>query len=149
MNEQYKIITDLSYLQQPCTPVETLEEGIRLGKLLIEQLKLTGDGIGLSANQIGIQKKVCVINVKQPIVLVNPELVGFFDKVQFNEGCLSFRGDEVRTERYRNILVKSATQQRILSFYGIDRLDLLESVCVQHEIDHLNGITMYDRELKL
>lgn len=149
MNEQYKIITDLAYLQKPCEPVSDLEEGMRLGKLLIEHLKLTDGGVGLSANQIGIQKRVCVINVKQPIILVNPELVGCFDKIEYDEGCLSFKGAMVHTQRYRNILVKTETQQRILSFYGADKLDLLESVCVQHEIDHLNGITMYDRELKL
>jgi peptide deformylase len=84
MNEEHKIITDISYLRQPCEPV-TLEEGMKLGKLLIKRLKLTKGGIGLSANQIGIRKRVCVINVKEPIILVNPELVGCFDKTTFNE----------------------------------------------------------------
>lgn len=146
MNEEHKIITDISYLRQPCEPV-TLEEGMKLGKLLIKRLKLTKGGVGLSANQIGIRKRVCVINVKEPIILVNPELVGCFDKTTFNEGCLSFEGENIQTQRYKNVLVKSDTQRSILSFYGIDELGLLESVCVQHEIDHLNGIIMHDREL--
>ena len=147
MNTEYQIITDISYLRQPCEPV-TLEEGMELGKLLIKCLKMTKSGVGLSANQIGIRKRVCVVNVKEPIILVNPELVGCFDKTTFNEGCLSFEGEVVKTQRYKNILVKSDTQKSILSFYGINELGLLESVCVQHEIDHLNGMTMHDREFK-
>lgn len=145
MNEEYKIITDITYLREPCESV-TLEEGIKLGKLLIKRLESTKSGVGLSANQIGIRKRVCVINVKEPIILVNPELVGCFDKTTFNEACLSFEGETVHTSRYKNILVKSDTQRSILSFYGIDELNLLESVCVQHEIDHLNGIIMHDRK---
>lgn len=145
MNTEYKIITDISYLRQPCEPVG-LEEGMSLGRLLIEQLDILKNGIGLSANQIGIRKRVCVVNVKQPIILINPEVVGAFEKVLFNEGCLSFEGDVIQTTRYRNVLIKSDTQGGILSFYGTSDVDLLESVCVQHEIDHLNGITMHDRE---
>ena len=71
MNTEYQIITDISYLRQPCEPV-TLEEGMELGKLLIKCLKMTKSGVGLSANQIGIRKRVCVVNVKEPIILVNP-----------------------------------------------------------------------------
>jgi peptide deformylase len=146
MNTERKIITDVSYLRKSCEPV-TVEEGIQLGKLLIEQLRLSEDAIGLSANQIGIRKRVCVIGVRKPIILVNPVLVGGFDKVVYREGCLSFKGETVETQRYKNILVKSDTQTGILSFYATDDQGLLESVCVQHEIDHLNGITMHDRRL--
>ena len=58
-------------------------------------------GIGLAANQIGINKRVCVINVKEPLVLINPRIVEHSEEqFMFAEGCLSFPGKHVRTGRY-------------------------------------------------
>lgn len=145
MSDLYKIIDDITYLRQPCESVE-YDEGMTLGKLLLEVLSTSKSGVGLAANQIGIRKRVCVINVNKPIILINPRIIGGFEKIVFDEGCLSFTGEVVRTQRYKNILVKSDTNKSIMSFYGIDNSSLLESVCVQHEIDHLNGITMHDRQ---
>ena len=64
----------------------------------------------------------------------------------FNEGCLSYPGDNVVTERYANIAVTADNHSEMLYF---SEDNLLESVCVQHEIDHLNGITMHDRKIDL
>ena len=57
------IITDKEQLKQTCELCETVEEGEEIGKQLIEELVNSKSGIGLAANQIGINKRVCVINV--------------------------------------------------------------------------------------
>ena len=59
---------------------------------------------------------------------------------------MSFPGDIVTTQRYANIAVTADNHPKTLYF---SEDNLLESVCVQHEIDHLNGITMYDRKIDL
>ena len=56
------------------------EEGDRIGKILLSALSGHKNGVGLAANQIGINKRVCVVNVNKPIVLVNPKIAGHFGK---------------------------------------------------------------------
>ena len=64
-------------------------------------------------------------------------------KLFFQEGCLSFKGDYVLTERWTDIVVTDDNHANQL-FFSFEK-NALECVCVQHEIDHLNGITMFDR----
>jgi len=106
-------------------------------------LSRSRDGVGLAANQIGIDMAVCVVKVKKPIILINPSIVGKFGKSFFQEGCLSFQGDYVLTERWTDIVVAADNHKNQLFFSF--KNDALECVCVQHEIDHLNGITMFER----
>ena len=129
----------------------TLEEGEKISSELFNELTAAGNGVGLAANQIGINKRVCVINVKQPIALINPVIVEKSeDKFIFPESCLSFPKKHIRTERYVSVKVKADNHEGILSFSAEskDINDAFECVCVQHEIDHLDGITMFDREMK-
>ena len=139
---EIKIITDKRYLSRECDR-STLEEGTLIASLLIKSLIERSDGIGLAANQIGIQKQVCVVNVTKPVILINPVIVKAEGSVSFLEGCLSFPGEEVLTERYSSIEVIADNHKDTLRFSKDD--NLLECICIQHEIDHLNGITMYDR----
>jgi len=137
------IVVDEKALKKPCTPCESLEEGLEIGMKLLDVLQKTKNGVGLAANQIGIQKSVCVINVDKPIILVNPKIVGRFGKGTFIESCLSFPNQTVKTERWTNILVESLNEipEKIFSY----EKNALECVCVQHEVDHLEGVTMFDR----
>ena len=96
---------------------------------------------------MGIDVAVCVINVIKPIILINPSVVGKFGKSFFQEACLSFPGDYVLTERWTDIVVKADNHRRELIF-SFEK-DALECVCVQHEIDHLNGLTMFDRAVDM
>ena len=141
-----KIVTDRKLLSIPCQPCKNIQEGEKIGELLLAYLEKTSDGVGLAANQLGLKQKVCVINVEKPIILVNPEIVGRFEKIEFIEACLSFAGDYINTERYANIAVKADNHSETL-FFDKNK-NLLECICVQHEIDHLNGITMYERQIK-
>ena len=69
------IIEDIEELKKPCEVV-SIKEGEEIAVKLLHELRNSEiPGIGLAANQIGIQKRVCVINVKEPLVLINPKIV--------------------------------------------------------------------------
>ncbi len=142
----YTFITDKKILSRACKPCSSKIEGIRIGNKLLEVLAEENDGVGLAANQIGIDSAVCVIKVIKPIVLINPVITGKFGKSFFQEGCLSFKGDYVLTERWTDIVVKDDNHSNQL-FFSFEK-NALECVCVQHEIDHLGGITMFDRSIE-
>ena len=141
----YAYITDKKVLSKACKPCDSLLDGRSAGNKLLEILSQESDGVGLAANQVGIGLAVCVIKVNAPIILINPKIVGKFGKSFFQEGCLSFKGDYVLTERWTDIVVTNDNHTNQL-FFSFEK-DALECVCVQHEIDHLNGITMFDRAI--
>ena len=144
------IIKDKSKLEIPCEIV-SVKEGEEIGVRLLHELRESENGIGLAANQIGINKRVCVVNVKEPLVLINPKIVEKSkEQFVFAEGCLSFPDSKVKTIRHQDIVVEADNHKGRLSFSANskDINDAFECVCVQHEIDHLDGITMFDREFK-
>ena len=145
------IITDKSKLETPCDVV-SIKEGEEIAVRILDELrKSKTPGVGLAANQIGINKRVCVVNVKEPLVLINPKIVEKSeDKFIFPEGCLSFPKDKIRTKRYVSNKVEADNYEDKLSFNADskDIDDAFECACVQHEIDHLDGLTMLDREIK-
>ena len=149
----------------------SIEEGLKIATELLEILVKRKDAIGLAANQVGIDAAVAVVNVREPVILINPEVVEAWDEIPYLEGCLSFKDKRVNTKRYKNIVVK--TDQDVgqfskseLYFSGVENpsdgrgsweenssrkkdtdLRLLETICIQHEIDHLNGMTIMDRKM--
>ena len=143
----------------------TVEEGETIATKLFQILNERGDGIGLAANQVGIDAQVAVVNVKEPIVLINPEIVSRETEIPFYEGCLSYPGKGVNTKRYETVEVKSENVEGSMIFSGVDvgesgkgtweesevkedrHVRTLEAVCVQHEVDHLNGIICMDRKV--
>ncbi len=128
----------------------TVEEGYEIATKLFQILNKRGDGIGLAANQVGINAAVAVVNVKEPIVLINPKIVRKEEEVRYYEGCLSFPKKGCHTKRYKTIEVKVDNIESNMTFgVGDTEVDLLESVCVQHEIDHLNGMRILDRAQEL
>ena len=144
----------------------TLDEGLQIAKDLFAILAQRKDGIGLAANQIGIDAAVAVVNIREPIILINPVIEKQWDEIDYYEGCLSYPKKRVRTKRYKNVIVKTAQEESGWYFSGVETTQdgkgswettkkydqeqrLLEAVCVQHEIDHLNGMTIHDREYKL
>jgi peptide deformylase len=144
----------------------TLEEGNKIATELFEILAERKDGIGLAANQVGIDASVAVVNVRNPIILINPEIVEQWDETPYYEGCLSYKGKGIHTKRFKNIVVKTEQEDGEWYFSGTENpsdgkgsweessdkkqdqeLRLLEAICVQHEIDHLNGMTIHNRQV--
>ena len=140
-----KIVTDIFLLKQACQIIDDHDEAERIAKELFSVLEKSQNGIGLAANQIGIQKAVCVVNVWRPLWFMNPKMKPATEgKIEFQEACLSFPGQEVVTMRHENISVFADNHEGQLYF---GPWNMLECVCVQHEICHLNGETMFDYRL--
>ena len=68
----------------------TVEEGMAIATKLFQILNKRGDGIGLAANQVGIDAQVAVVNVREPLVLINPKIVSKENPIDYYEGCLSY-----------------------------------------------------------
>lgn len=122
----------------------------RLPKKMAEIMYET-KAVGIAAPQIGILKKVVVIDVSEernsPLVLVNPEIVSYSKETNIDfEGCLNFPGKISMIRRYDWVVVKYR------DLYGedasIEAKGFLARV-LQHEIDHLNGILICDREIHI
>ena len=141
----------------------SVEEGLKIATELFQILNKRKDGIGLAANQVGIDARVAVLNVREPVILINPEIISKEIEIPYYEGCLSFPSKGCHTKRYETIEVKTAQIEGSWMFSGVDKgeagmgsweidkkkqnreLRTLEAVCVQHEIDHLNGMRILDR----
>ena len=144
----------------------SVEEGLSIATELFQILNKRGDGIGLAANQVGIDAQVAVVNVIEPLVLINPKIIHKEFPIDYFEGCLSYPKKGTPTKRYRDIIVQTAQSESGWYFSGVESTNeargsweektkkdeqenrLLEAICVQHEIDHLNGLTIHDRENK-
>ena len=93
----------------------SVEEGMKIATELFEILNKRQDGIGLAANQVGIDAQVAVVNVREPLILINPKYVSKGSEIPYYEGCLSFKGKSVNTKRYDSVIVK--TEQEDSSWY--------------------------------
>ena len=145
------IITEKTKLQNICESVSSIGEGEEIAAKLFNQLTESQNGIGLAANQIGINKRVCVINVKEPLYLINPHIVNKSDKTFLSkEGCLSFPKKYALVARHSEITVKADNfdSELVFSSETGNQNDMLECACIQHEIDHLDGVTMFEREIR-
>jgi peptide deformylase len=144
----------------------SVEEGMEIATELFQILNKRGDGIGLAANQVGIDAQVAVVNVREPLVLINPKIISKEVEIPYHEGCLSYPNKRVNTNRYRDVIISTEQSESDWYFSGAQvpkdgkgswekeqsnnkdaELRVLESVCVQHEIDHLNGVVCMDRKV--
>ena len=144
----------------------SVDEGLKIAEELFRILNERKDGIGLAANQVGYDASVAVVNVREPLILINPVIKEQWDEIDYYEGCLSYPKQGIHTKRYRNIIIQTEQEESGWYFSGADSGEeskgsweteqkqndkeqrILEAICVQHEIDHLNGITIHDRENK-
>lgn len=101
-------------------------------------------GIGLAANQVGLRDRCFVMSINgRKWTCINPEIVEMAtDLTEFNEGCLSFPGESCIITRPNTITVSYTDINRAVV---VEQLTGLAARCFQHELDHLNGITMWDR----
>lgn len=136
---------DDTYLRSVCTPVDFTnpKKNLKLAHDLIK-LMIKERGIGLAANQCGINMRVFVMRIRDRYFhCFNPSILESSDTmIDYNEGCLSFSGQYCNISRPCSILVEYYSSSGDKT---VERLDGLAARCFQHELDHLNGITMLDR----
>ncbi|MBW9112258.1 peptide deformylase [Rhizobium cauense] len=140
-------------LRQVSKPIERVDADLqRLADDMLETM-YDAPGIGLAAIQIGVPRRMLVIDVsregeeKQPLVFLNPEIVASSDERSvYEEGCLSIPDYYAEVERPATVTVKYLDRD------GKDQTveaDGLLATCLQHEIDHLNGVLFIDHISRL
>lgn len=141
------ILTIVKYpdpvLQQPGEPVTEFNAELRKLAADMFETMYAAQGIGLAAQQVGIAKRITVIDLsggkdpEQKMVLVNPEIIEREGKQYEEEGCLSF--PEIREKVQRALKVRVRAQDLDGKWFELEGEELL-SRCFQHEIDHLDGM---------
>ncbi len=127
-----------SILNKKCRPVEKFDP--KLADLLDDMAETMhlANGVGLAAPQVGILRRIVVIDVGDGVIeLINPQIIAYSGEQEGVEGCLSFPGEWGITKRPRYVKVKAFDRNG--NEFTKDGKDLLaKAFC--HEIDHLNGI---------
>tara|TARA_B110001452_G_scaffold242972_1_gene226078 strand:+ start:95 stop:619 length:525 start_codon:yes stop_codon:yes gene_type:complete len=149
-----KILTEPdSFLRQKSKRVEKVSDSIRL--LMDDMLETMygAPGIGLAAIQIGVPKRVIVMDIpndndkKNPLYFVNPEIISSSkNAATYEEGCLSVPGQFAEINRPDKCHIK------YLDYFGVSqelKAEGLLATCIQHEMDHLEGILFIDYLSKL
>ena len=141
-------------LKQKSKKITTFDSSVR--KLAEDMLDTmyNNDGVGLAAPQVGVCKQIMVIDVnageeeepRKPIVFINPTIIEKEGEIVGQEGCLSFPGIYEYIERADEITVEACDETgKRFELSGCDYF----SACVQHEIDHLDGIVFINRMSRL
>ncbi|MFU8802799.1 MAG: peptide deformylase [Bradymonadaceae bacterium] len=130
-----------------CAPVDTVDGGIRQ---LVDDMAETmydAPGIGLAAPQIGVDKRITVIDVahrdeeKDLHVFINPEIIDREGKILWEEGCLSIPGIYEKVQRSEKVVVRALDRDG--NPFELEAEEIL-AVALQHEIDHLDGVLFLD-----
>ena len=133
-------------LRTKAKPVEVVDDSIRTLVADMFDTMYAAPGIGLAATQVNVHKRVIVIDISedksQPLVFINPEITILDqEKADYDEGCLSVPGYSETVSRPAHVRVKALNEQG--EPFEIVPSDLL-AVCIQHEIDHLEGKLFVD-----
>lgn len=135
-------------LREKSQPVEQVDSAV--AELLRQMLQKMYDthGVGLAAPQVGILKRLVVIDVgskegqEKPLLMVNPEIVEKSEEIKkASEGCLSVPNQYAPVERFASVTVSYLDENGVRQEISADGL---LAVALQHEIDHLNGILFID-----
>ena len=135
-------------LKHKSTNVEVFDKELKKTvKNMYETLYASGNGIGLAAPQVDIRKRIVVVDLKEdgkssPITFINPKIIKLSDEKFINqEGCLSVPEYYADVERAKEVEVEWFDE---LGVKYKKKLSGLLSICIQHEIDHLDGILFID-----
>ena len=131
-------------------PVVSVDETIKQQVKDMFETMYDAPGVGLAATQVNFHQRIIVIDISdqcnEPISLINPEVIEKSGEIQWEEGCLSV------PDYYENVIRANDIKVQALNQHGeIFELEASEmlSVCIQHEIDHLDGILFVDHLSKL
>jgi peptide deformylase len=135
-------------LKSVAEPIEAVTDEIRTLAEDMAETMYAAPGVGLAANQVGILKRIFVIDIadeEEPselLVFINPEILELDGEQLFNEGCLSFPGAAEEIRRAATVKVRALNTDG--ESFELEADGLL-AVAIQHENDHLNGVLMIDK----
>lgn len=136
---------DHAVLRKKAVPIEKVDENIKRIAKEMAEVMYKAEGVGLAAPQVGISKRLVVIDTGEGlIVLINPEIIFSEGKEIASEGCLSLPGIFGNVERAERVVVKALNEKG--EEFKIAGAGLLARA-LQHEIDHLEGILFVDKAL--
>ena len=133
------------HLKVVCEPVAEVNDDIR--KIVDDMFDTMyqEEGIGLAAPQVDILQRIITIDIEgdkqNQLVLINPEILASEGETGIEEGCLSIPGHRALVPRKEKVKVKALNRQGEEVIYDADGLF---AICIQHEIDHLNGVLFVD-----
>ena len=137
-------------LRNIAKPVLSVDETIKQKVKDMFETMYDAPGIGLAATQVNFHQRIIVIDISdqcnEPICFINPEIIEKSGEIQCEEGCLSVPDYYENVIRYNDIKVQALNQ--LGETFELEASEML-SVCIQHEIDHLNGILFVDYLSKL
>jgi len=132
-------------LRNVAKPVEAVDQGVRTLVDDMFETMYAAPGIGLAATQVDVAQRIVVIDVSddrsQPLCLINPEILERVGEEEMDEGCLSVPGVFEPVTRAERVRVRALDRQG--EPFELD-VDGLLAVCIQHEIDHLDGKLFVD-----
>jgi len=139
-------------LAQCADPVEQITPELRALAQDILETMYSKEGLGLAAPQVGVSKRLIVVDVSGPDkredarILINPVIVSACGLIESNEGCLSVLNYRTKVQRSKQIRVQAlGLDGAALEFDAEGML----AICLQHEIDHLNGLLFIDHVSRL
>jgi peptide deformylase len=132
-------------LRKRALPVEAVDDGVRALVDAMFETMYAAPGIGLAATQVNVQKRIIVMDISEskdrPLVLINPSIVSRDGEEEMEEGCLSVPGFYETVRRAENITVRALDRNgEAFEMHA----DGLLAVCIQHEMDHLEGKLFVD-----
>lgn len=132
-------------LRKRAKPVDSVDETIRSLVDNMFETMYAAPGIGLAASQVNVHQRVIVLDVSEskddPLCLINPEIVSSEGEEEMEEGCLSVPGQFDTVRRAESVKVEFLNRDGKAKILEADGL---LAVCIQHEIDHLNGKLFVD-----
>ncbi len=133
-------------LRQPATPVTEFSDDLRNVVARMLRLMQDADGVGLAGNQVGLLRRLFVYRPAgegDGVALINPAIVERSDETDSgSEGCLSLQGVDVHVERSTRIVVEASDAHGEAITIAAEGFD---ARILQHEIDHLDGVLIFDR----
>ena len=144
----YQVLTNPNEsLRVKAAPVKKINDGVLRVLDNMKETLYAEDGLGLAAPQIGVPKRIVVIDPGENLIeLINPEIVWTQGEQVQSEGCLSVPNTSGMVNRAFKVKVKALNRQG--EEYEMEAEDLLARA-LQHEIDHLDGILFIDRAIDI
>ena len=134
------------FLFKKVDKVENFDDQLKKETIDMLNIMRLSKGVGLAANQVGLNKRIFVMECskdKDEYVFINPEIINYTEEEMLNEeGCLSFPDLYIGLNRKKEVELQ---WQDIKGNIKKEWFKEIESICVQHELDHLNGVVFVNR----